>query len=327
MNRFIYSVNRKFTASALALIMAAFFLVAPASAQNYYQNYYIEFWADQTQIYRGECINIYWDTNNVQTVHYNNRPVSGINQTRVECPTTSTVYNLLVTLRDGRQVHRQIYVEVLDPPPGWSNWYDNMIIDFWADRTQIRAGECVNIYWNTNNVQTVHYNGQGVNGIHQTRVECPDESTTYDLLVRTRNNQQILRQIHVEVVGSSFDQGELVMHTEEMVDLDDDGNVSRNEDDFRWIWAGGERGVIVKADDDRDLELTVAEEEGSSGEFDRLSRNDCEDELDDDDSPEVGVKEGTILCFRSDDGNYGKARVEDIRSTNGRLVVDWYIWR
>jgi hypothetical protein len=172
----------------------------------------------------------------------------------------------------------------------------------------------------------VHYNDQPVSGIHQTRVECPDQSTTYNLSVVTRNNQQIIKQVHVQVLGGSFDRGDLEMYTGEMVDFDEDGRVSGDEDDFRWIWTGGEEGLMVKADDDRDLRLARAGE-GSDSRFDRLSRDECRDRLDDDDDSQVELEEDTIVCFRTDSGDYGKFRVEDIRRTNGRLEIDWYIWK
>jgi hypothetical protein len=231
-----------------------------------------------------------------------------------------------VTTREGQQINRQIYVQVSDPPTGWNNWTNTMFIEFWVDRAQIRAGECVTVYWNTNNVQTVHYNDQPVSGIQQTRIECPNESAIYNLLVVTRTNQPILKQVYVEVLGSSFDEGDLDMRTGETVDFDEDGRVSTDEDDFQWIWNSGEEGLVTKIDDDDDLRLDVVEDEGSDSRFASLSQNECRAELDDDEDT-VEVEEGTIVCLRTDDGDYGKFRVDDIRRSDGRLELDWYVWQ
>jgi hypothetical protein len=324
MNKLIPSVKTKFMVAFLALFIWGFFLVAPASAQ---QAYSIEFWADRSQIWAGECVNIYWDTDNVQSVYYNGQPVSGIDQTQIECPASSTVYNLLVNTKDGQQLNKQIYVQVSEPPTGWVNPNTNMIIDFSADRTRIQAGECLNIYWNTANVRSVYYNGEGVSGVNQTRQECPSQDTVYTLLINTRDGQQINRQIYVDVTGSSYESGTLEMEPGKIVDFDENGDVSDNEDDFVWVWGGGERGRVVKVDDDDDLRLARVETDANFDRFESLSLDECRDRLDDDDETQIAIQEDSIVCVRTDDGVYGKFWVDDIRSANGELEVDWYIWK
>jgi hypothetical protein len=295
---------------------------------NWTNNMFINFSADRSRIRAGECLNIYWDTRNVREVYYNNQPVSGIDQHRMECPVWNTTYDLLVISRDGQQIRRQIEVQVDQPAPWnpWENWNNsNMFINFWADRSHIRAGECVTIYWNTNNVREVYYEGSPVSGINQSRTECPDENTTYDLLVITHNNLQLQRQVRVDVSGGLAERDETRLTPGQMIDFDDEGQVSGNEDDFRWLWIENERGVIVKADDDRDLRL-VSLDRGSEDSFEEVSKAECRDELDDEDDDQVNVREDSIVCFRSDDGNYGKFWVDDIGRTNGRLVLEWAIW-
>jgi len=323
MNELIHNVKTKFIVAFLALVMLGLFLTAPAGAQ---QDYRIGFWADRTQIWVGECINLYWDTANVQSVYFNGQPVSGIDQTRFECPATSTVYNLLVNTRDGQQLNEQIYVQVSEPSFGWVNPNDNTIINFSADRTQIQSGECLNIYWNTANVRSVYYEGRGVSGINQSRLECPVQDTTYNLLVNTRDGQQLNRQIFVDVAGSSYDRGTLEMGPGRMVDLDEGGDVSDNEDDFVWVWSGGETGRIVKVDDDNDLRLARVARDDSFGRFESLSLDECRDRVDDDED-QVEIEEDSLVCVRTDGGDYGKFWVEDIRSTDGELEVDWYLWK
>jgi hypothetical protein len=285
---------------------------------------FINFWANQTQIRAGQCVDIYWHTENVREVYYNNQPVSGIQQRRVECPAWSTTYNLLVITRDGQQIHRQIEVQV-DQPAIWNGWYSGVIINFWADRSHISAGECVTVYWQTENVREVYYNGQPVSGIQQSQVECPGESTTYDLLVITRNNLQILRQARVDVSGRLPDRGDVTMRAGQRVDFDDDGRVSDNGDDFRWLWSGGERGIIAKVDDDRDLLLAVLGRGGSDS-FEDVSEDDCQELLDDEDSDQVDVSEESIICIRTDAGDYGKLWVDDVRRADGRLELEWRVW-
>jgi len=324
MNKLIHSVKTKFMVAFLALFSLGVFLVSPVGAQ---QDYRIGFWADRTQIWAGECVNLYWDTDNVQSVYYNDQPVSGIDQTRIECPASSTVYNLLVNTRDGQQLNEQLYVQVSEPPLSWVNPNNNMIIDFSADRTQIQAGECLNIYWNTANVRSVYYNGQGVSGINQSRLECPSRDTTYNLTIYTRDDQQINRQIYVDVVGSSYDYGTLEMESGKLVDLDGGGDVSDNEDDFVWVWSGGESGRVLKVDDDDDLRLARIAEDDSFDRFDSLSLDECQDRLDDDDEDQIDIEEDSIACVRTDDGDYGKFWVGDISRVNGELEVDWYVWK
>jgi len=324
MNKLIHDVKVKLVVTFLTLFSLGVFLVSPAGAQ---QAYNIEFWADRTRIWAGECVNLYWDTDNVQSVYYNSRGVSGINQTRVECPTSDTVYNLLVNTRDGQQINRQVYVQVSEPPTGWVNPNNNMFINFSADRTQLQAGECLTIYWNTANVRSVYYNGRGVSGIDQSRLECPSRDTTYNLTVYTRDGQQINRQIYVDVSGSSFDYGSLEMESGKLVDLDGGGDVSDNEDDFVWVWSGGESGRVLKVDDDDDLRLARVAEDGSLNRFDSLSLDECQDRLDDDDEDQINIEEDSIVCVRTDDGDYGKFWVDNIGSANGEVEVNWYIWK
>jgi len=324
MDKLIHDVKVKLIVAFLTLFSLGLFLVSPAGAQ---QDYRTGFWADRTQIWAGECVNLYWDTDNVQSVYYNGQPVSGIDQTRIECPAFSTVYNLLVNTRDGQQLNEQIYVQVSEPPIGWVNPNNNMIINFSVDRTQLQAGDCLNIYWNTANVRSVYYNGQGVSGINQSRLECPSRDTVYNLVVNIWDGQQINRQIYVDVTGSSYDYGSLEMESGKLVDFDEGGDVSDNEDDFIWVWSGGEGGRVLKVDDDDDLRLTRVAEDDSFDRFESLSLDECQDRLDDDDNDEISITEDSIACVRTDSGDYGKFWVDDIRSSNGELNVNWYLWK
>ncbi|MEZ4673938.1 MAG: hypothetical protein R2932_06800 [Caldilineaceae bacterium] len=76
-------------------------------------------------------------------------------------------------------------------------------IQFSVDYTYIRAGECVNFYWQVENVTAVFFYAQGeqqagVGGIDQ-RSRCPTSTTTFELRVVQRDNSQVVRQITVGV--------------------------------------------------------------------------------------------------------------------------------
>ncbi len=60
------------------------------------------------------------------------------------------------------------------------------MVTFTADRTSITAGQCVVISWNTDNIDSVFYNGEGVVG-WGSRTECPATTTTYNLRVVYRD--------------------------------------------------------------------------------------------------------------------------------------------
>ena len=83
------------------------------------------------------------------------------------------------------------------------------VIEFGASPTTIRSGECTTVFWNTNNVQAVYYNGQGVSGINQRRIECPRETTTYTLTVVGRDGLQHDYGVQVNVEGHVSDPGQV----------------------------------------------------------------------------------------------------------------------
>ena len=68
------------------------------------------------------------------------------------------------------------------PPPDVTTQPPPPTIDFWADKTNILRGECTTLHWQTENVQEVYYQGEGVSG-YGDRQECPQQTTTYELYV------------------------------------------------------------------------------------------------------------------------------------------------
>ena len=148
--------------------------------------------ADRTTINNGECANISWNVVNIKEIYYQGQPTTGDNQTRQECPTVTTTYYLTVVENDGNvvDVPLRIYVNNPDPSP---------IISFWADRTSIKKGECVNIGWQVENVREVYYRKKPTVGGVQNRVECPKSSKTYELHVLKNDGNIEERQIRVTV--------------------------------------------------------------------------------------------------------------------------------
>jgi len=59
-------------------------------------------------------------------------------------------------------------------------------VRFWADKTDLTAGECATLYWQTNNVLAVFFDNLGVSGDGQ-RVFCPCEPESHTLRVRYLN--------------------------------------------------------------------------------------------------------------------------------------------
>ena len=85
----------------------------------------ISFWADRTQINRGECATLFWDVHNVRAVwvypqgsDFNAFPRTGQGNERV-CPAATTTYEMRVQLTDGSTQFRQVTINVTQPiaPP------------------------------------------------------------------------------------------------------------------------------------------------------------------------------------------------------------------
>jgi hypothetical protein len=76
-------------------------------------------------------------------------------------------------------------------------------IVFTVDRTQINAGECVNITWNVQNAQQVYYENQPVSGA-ETRNECPTTTHIYTLRVVRSDGTEEIRTVTVAIMGGGY---------------------------------------------------------------------------------------------------------------------------
>ncbi len=70
-------------------------------------------------------------------------------------------------------------------------------VQFWADNTNLGAGQCTGLHWRTQSVQAVYMNGEPVTG-NEDRQVCPSVSTTYSLRVDHAGGT-LTRQVGVQV--------------------------------------------------------------------------------------------------------------------------------
>ena len=107
----------------------------------------ISFSVDRTSIQEGECVTFSWNVQNIQAVwffpdgqNFNNYPTTGVNSS-VQCPNTTTTYNLRVLNTNGSVEVRQItiFVQPSNAAP--------KITSFNAAPPSINSGQCVQVNW------------------------------------------------------------------------------------------------------------------------------------------------------------------------------------
>ncbi|MGC9396097.1 MAG: hypothetical protein ACP5J4_14740 [Anaerolineae bacterium] len=76
----------------------------------------------------------------------------------------------------------------------------NPNVRFWADETDLAAGECATLYWQTNNILAVHFDGIGVTGDGE-RLFCPCETESHTLRVKYLNGTSEDFVITLNVTG------------------------------------------------------------------------------------------------------------------------------
>ena len=154
-----------------------------------------EFWADRYQVVSGECVNLYWDVQNVISVFFNSSPVTG-KETRQVCLTQTTPYTLRVTSSTGTQ-DRTVTIVV-----GSST---DTAVEFTADTNQVVIGQCTMLRWRAVNVRAVYLVTQGVpQGVpgESTQQVCPQVDTTYELRVENANDTTTSKTQIIKVVSA-----------------------------------------------------------------------------------------------------------------------------
>ena len=71
-------------------------------------------------------------------------------------------------------------------------------MNFWADDTDLDAGQCTALRWDVRNVQAVYLDGEGVPGV-SARDVCPGQTTTYTLTATKMDGSQDSRQVTIQV--------------------------------------------------------------------------------------------------------------------------------
>ena len=168
----------------------------------------ISFTVDRTQIREGECVTFNWNVTGANAVYFykqgaqwqsNQVPPTG---TQSDCPSQTTVYELLVVWPNGSQEIRQITVSVEQ-----SATAPNIARFIITPATQIELGQCVRIEWwvdgTISNVQIVRdttaiWNAAPVAGNMQ---DCPPNTgqVTYGIIATgpggTSRQQQIINVV------------------------------------------------------------------------------------------------------------------------------------
>lgn len=72
---------------------------------------------------------------------------------------------------------------------------------FWADPTELNAGECSTVQWQTNHVRAVYLDGAGVSGLGA-RTFCPCYDETHTLYVTYLDGQSELFSVTLDVTGT-----------------------------------------------------------------------------------------------------------------------------
>ncbi len=192
-------------------------------------------------------------------------------------------------------------------------------IQFGADQTQIRAGECVTIFWHVTQAQEVYYQGQGVAGENQARRECPTNTQSFELRVVNQDGTADTRNIVIQVEGGGY--RTIEMDEGDTVDFDKDGRVTDDDgDDFEWVEISGERR-FRKWDDDDDLELVPV---GPVDNLGIIKKEDCDWALDNlADEEEIEPFPGLAACIKTDDGRMGKIRFQN---DDEEVNIEWTLW-
>jgi hypothetical protein len=149
--------------------------------------------ADSNWISQGQCTTVRWDIDGVMAVFFiENGAENGVggHDARSVCPQQTTTYTLRVLYSDGSSSDFNITINV--------NPSNDYTLNFWADSNSIDAGQCTALRWDVRNVQAVFLDGEGVPGV-SARDVCPQQTTTYTLVVTKMDGGQDSRQVTIDV--------------------------------------------------------------------------------------------------------------------------------
>lgn len=124
-------------------------------------------------------------------------------QVRTPNGTVGWVFQPLLTLNIVLDSVPTVAAQYIAPPPTPTptltpNPVPQVIIEFWADRTEINLGECTKLRWRVEGIKEVYFQGEGVVGTGE-RDACPNTTTTYNLRVIRVDNVVDNRYITIVV--------------------------------------------------------------------------------------------------------------------------------
>ncbi len=150
----------------------------------------VRFTAEATSVPAGQCTNLLWTiSGQFNSAALNGSGVQAKGSLQV-CPTASTTYTLRVVTVYNQALDQTVTINVTAP---------SAFVNFSADSTSLKAGECTNLHWDSGNIQSIFLNNQPVTGT-ETRQVCPSANTTY-VLTANASSGPITRQITINVGG------------------------------------------------------------------------------------------------------------------------------
>ena len=164
----------------------------------------ISFRADRTSIAANECTTLRWDVDNVREVYFGEEGTAGYgvvgHDSKQVCVTSNKTFFLRILQHDGIQQINTVTISVS------STAVESPQYSIWADRTEINAGECVNIFWHAEHVREVYfgiygYDVEAVTG-DDSRNVCLNQTTRYMLRVVLTNGSEDYPYVDVNVRGA-----------------------------------------------------------------------------------------------------------------------------
>ena len=148
----------------------------------------ILFTASKMQVASGACTTLSWSATNVKEVRLNGQGVAGV-ATKDVCPTETTDYTLTVLDNSGTTTTKSLTITVV---PGTESGVDAA---FWAERYTLPVGECTTLHWRVENVQEVHLDENGVEGVGTQPNTCPAATQYYTLEITDTAGQVTIKEV------------------------------------------------------------------------------------------------------------------------------------
>jgi hypothetical protein len=94
----------------------------------------------------------------------------------------------------------------LTPTPVPPTFTPAPVVSFYADTQTVGVGQCATLYWSTQNIDSVYFQGQPTVGESSQQV-CPRITETYTLLVIFRDGTQQTYSLTIQVQGETSEPG------------------------------------------------------------------------------------------------------------------------